>query len=130
MSKYKRTIYHTGTRGHDKKDAVRQRTAPGRDLYRTSRWKEIRTKYLREHRVCVECGKRSKHVDHIRPHRGDERAFFDATNWQPLCHSCHSRKTARHDGAFGNAPGAEAQQGGCDATGEALHRGHPWYEGE
>ncbi|WP_186318376.1 HNH endonuclease, partial [Bacillus pumilus] len=24
------------------------------------------------------------------------------SNWQPLCASCHNRKTAKEDGGFGN----------------------------
>lgn len=33
-------------------------------------------------------------VDHVRPHRGDKRLFWDKSNWQTLCHSCHNRKGA------------------------------------
>ncbi|MCR8827199.1 HNH endonuclease [Photobacterium sp. TY 1-4] len=43
-------------------------------------------------------------VDHITPHKGDRRLFFDQSNWQSLCKSCHSRKTARevfHGGVAG-----------------------------
>jgi 5-methylcytosine-specific restriction protein A len=29
--------------------------------------------------------------------------FWDQSNWQPLCHTCHSKKTAREDGGFGNS---------------------------
>jgi 5-methylcytosine-specific restriction protein A len=29
--------------------------------------------------------------------------FWDSSNWQPLCHECHSSKTAREDGGFGLA---------------------------
>jgi 5-methylcytosine-specific restriction protein A len=32
-------------------------------------------------------------VDHITPHRGDQNLFWDRTNWQPLCQTCHNRKT-------------------------------------
>jgi len=34
-------------------------------------------------------------VDHVIPHRGDQALFWDEEgNWQSLCWSCHSRKTA------------------------------------
>ena len=32
-------------------------------------------------------------VDHIIPHRGDKKLFWDSGNWQSLCHECHSRKS-------------------------------------
>lgn len=40
-------------------------------------------------------------VDHIDPvdGPGDPR-FWDQTNWQALCSSCHSKKTATNDGGF------------------------------
>jgi 5-methylcytosine-specific restriction protein A len=42
-------------------------------------------------------------VDHIVPHRGDERLFWDSVNnWQSLCESCHNRATVLFDGGFGN----------------------------
>ncbi|PAU94052.1 HNH endonuclease, partial [Paracoccus salipaludis] len=41
-------------------------------------------------------------VDHVVPHRGDPERFWDQDGWQPLCASCHSRKTAAEDGGFGN----------------------------
>ena len=36
-------------------------------------------------------------VDHIVPHRGDQKLFWDKSNWQPLCKACHDRKTWRED---------------------------------
>lgn len=42
-------------------------------------------------------------VDHIVPVTGpDDPLFWDQSNWQGLCLTCHSEKTAREDGAFGN----------------------------
>ena len=29
------------------------------------------------------------------PHRGDMKLFWDESNWQPLCESCHNQKTGR-----------------------------------
>ena len=34
-------------------------------------------------------------VDHIVPHKGDLKLFWDRANWQPLCHSCHNRLKAQ-----------------------------------
>lgn len=67
-------------------------------LYHTYRWREMRVAQLTAHpfcRACAEVGirRRAEDVDHIVPHKGDKKIFFDAGNLQSLCHSCHSRKT-------------------------------------
>lgn len=66
-----------------------------------SAWNEARKEYLAANAWCA-CGKAAKVVDHVTPHEGDLRLFWDRRNWQPLCRSCHSRKTASTDGGFGN----------------------------
>jgi 5-methylcytosine-specific restriction protein A len=48
-------------------------------------------------------------VDHIIPHGGDMRLFWNRGNWAALCQSCHSRKTAKQDGGFGNPRGKLAK---------------------
>ena len=63
-----------------------------------SKWRGARLRFLRENPLCTQCRKRGKFtpatvVDHIIPHRGDRRLFWDKNNWQPLCKSCHDRKT-------------------------------------
>lgn len=64
------------------------------------RWQKARKTFLEHHPLCAECQRRgvltpATVVDHIIPHRGDKTLFWDTTNWQPLCKSCHDRKTAR-----------------------------------
>ena len=61
-------------------------------------WRRARKAFLQKHPLCVECGKAGKLtpatvVDHIIPHRGDQRLFWDEHNWQALCKSCHDQKT-------------------------------------
>ena len=61
-------------------------------------WRRARKAFLQKHPLCAECGKAGKLtpatvVDHIIPHRGDKRLFWDEKNWQPLCKSCHDQKT-------------------------------------
>lgn len=72
------------------------------------KWQRLRARILAAHPLCVECEKRgiiklATDVDHIRPHKGDPALMWDEHNLQALCHACHSRKTAREDGGFGNA---------------------------
>lgn len=73
----------------------------------SNKWLSARAAFLTEHPLCVECQRQgiftpATDVDHIIPHKGDQKLFWDRKNWQALCHSCHSRKTAREDGGFGN----------------------------
>ena len=63
-----------------------------------SRWRAARKLYLRKHPLCAACRRANiltpaTVVDHIIPHRGDERLFWDEANWQPLCKPCHDYKT-------------------------------------
>ncbi|MCA8984505.1 MAG: HNH endonuclease [Planctomycetaceae bacterium] len=74
-----------------------------------ARWRKYRAAFLATpaNALCRECRKRGRItpatvVDHIVPHLGDAVVFWDPGNHQPLCHSCHSRKTVREDGGFGN----------------------------
>lgn len=64
------------------------------------RWERARLIFLSKNPLCVVCQERgivsaSREVDHIKPHRGDPALFWDETNWQALCKTCHSRKTMR-----------------------------------
>lgn len=65
-------------------------------------WKKEREIFLAAHPLCEECLKAGKYVkatdvDHVVPHRGDVELFWDKNNWRALCHSCHSKKTAKTD---------------------------------
>ncbi|MEY9097048.1 HNH endonuclease [Paenibacillus sp. RC84] len=71
------------------------------------KWRLARTGFLRKHPLCIHCRNNGRLnaatvVDHIIPHRGDKGLFWDRANWQPLCASCHSIKTVKEDGGFGN----------------------------
>ena len=71
----------------------------GRALYATERWKRAARRHLAAHPLCVDCAElgavtAAAEVDHVVPHRGDRRRFWDRSNWQSLCRTCHSRKTA------------------------------------
>ena len=65
-------------------------------------WRKARDGWLREHPTCVHCLRAGRLVpatvvDHIIPHKGNTELFWDETNWQSLCESCHNRKTASED---------------------------------
>ena len=64
------------------------------------RWEKARMLFLRDHPLCVHCEgvTPATEVDHIIPHRGDMELFWDQSQWQALCKSCHSRKTASESG--------------------------------
>ena len=79
-----------------------RRGSSSKRLY-DSRWQEARREYLHGKR-CT-CGAPAMVIDHIVPHRGDTRLFWDQSNWQPMCGPCHNSKTARQDGGFGNRVG-------------------------
>ncbi|MFA5387699.1 MAG: HNH endonuclease signature motif containing protein, partial [Candidatus Paceibacterota bacterium] len=59
-----------------------------------SRWRKEAKAFLKRNPWCVHClavGLRvqSEQVDHIRPHKGNQRLFWDKSNWQALCKPCH-----------------------------------------
>ena len=67
-----------------------------------SRWQTESKRFLQSHPLCVCCMKQGRYtratvVDHITPHRGDQRLFWDRQNWQPLCKHCHDTKTMTED---------------------------------
>lgn len=63
------------------------------DLYHSARWKREKKVFLESHYWCVWCGAKADTVDHIKAHKGNETLFWDVTNWQAMCHSCHSKKS-------------------------------------
>jgi len=74
--------------------------AAWRKLYNLQWWRRQSREYLIRNPLCVECLSvglvtEARDVDHKDPHRGDMKKFKDRKNWQGLCKSCHSRKTAR-----------------------------------
>ena len=65
-------------------------------------WQKASRQFLQAHPLCEECKQQGKYtkaavVDHVIPHRGDEKLFWDRSNWRALCKRCHDRKTRRED---------------------------------
>ena len=62
--------------------------------------------YLASHPLCVKCSSRNlvtaaTVVDHIVPHQGDMRLFWDTDNHQALCKPCHDSDKAKEEHEVG-----------------------------
>ncbi len=84
--------------GH-KKLAEKYRPNSSKRLY-DSKWRKARTVYLANNPLCKECERKGKtsvatELDHITPHRGDKKLFWDKSNLQGLCNACHVEKTGK-----------------------------------
>ncbi|PKR57611.1 HNH endonuclease [Thalassospira lohafexi] len=71
-----------------------------------SKWQKARDQFLKEHPLCCRCEAvglvtAATVVDHIIPHKGDQKLFWRRSNWQSLCKTHHDQKTATEDGGFG-----------------------------
>jgi 5-methylcytosine-specific restriction protein A len=65
-----------------------------------AKWRKLRVAFLGKNSKCKDCKAPATHVDHIVP-----KKFGGTDSWsnlQALCHRCHSIKTAKSDGGFGN----------------------------
>ena len=87
-----------------KRTLDRQRPSAARRGY-GPRWRRARAAYLARHPLCAACRAHGSLVpativDHVVPHRGDQKLFWDERNWQGLCKLCHDAKTAR-EGRWG-----------------------------
>lgn len=64
------------------------------------KWRKARETWLTKEPLCVSCKAMGRVtpasvVDHITPHRGDSKLFWNTSNWQSLCEKCHNSKTSR-----------------------------------
>lgn len=78
----------------------RGKSSEWHNLYNTQEWKRRSKAFLARYPTCFICGKPAKIADHIQPHRGDLNLFYDESNLQPMCWSCHSRKTFAENNYF------------------------------
>lgn len=85
------------------RDQHRVKQEPWRRWYRIARWQKLRLQiFARDLFTCQMCkrieGDTSQLVcDHVEPHGGCERMFWDETNLQCLCKSCHDGEKQRQD---------------------------------
>ncbi len=102
------TLSHDRYCDKHKKQMAREENEKSSKLY-TYQWRKASKEFLKKHPLCIHCEREGRltpatEVDHIRPHGGDRKLFWNKKNWQPLCKNCHSKKTALEDGGFGNKP--------------------------
>lgn len=86
-------------------------------------WKRLRAEVLASEPLCRMCTARglvvpATDVDHIVDSREDFTDDNSRENLQPLCHECHSLKTAASMG--------KGVSWGCDVNGRPLDPNHPW----
>lgn len=112
------TVDGRNTSTHARND---RKTAAQRGYDR--RWRKAREGFLRRNPLCTKCSARGRVreatvVDHIVPHRGEPRLFWDIGNWQPLCKACHdsTKRIEEHGRIIG-----------CNVDGTPLDPDHHWH---
>lgn len=99
------TTYCPAHTPENKRPDDKERGTASQRGYNT-RWRKYRIAYLAKHPLCAACEQAelltpSTVVDHIKPHKGDSILFWEKSNHQALCKSCHDQKTAREVGFAG-----------------------------
>jgi 5-methylcytosine-specific restriction endonuclease McrA len=94
----------------------RDDTQPWRRWYKTSRWQQLRWSVLvRDCFRCQRCGHVTPSAqlvcDHIKPHRGNAKAFWSGP-FQTLCAECHNSAKQREERAERMAGGRVSPQNG------------------
>ncbi|MBP2315984.1 5-methylcytosine-specific restriction protein A [Azospirillum soli] len=106
-----------------------QRRGGARQRGYTSAWERESKAFLAlpRNRLCAcGCGQRADVVDHKAPHKGDQKLFWDRSNWQPMHHDCHNRKSMGQDrGAWqpGQTRNNVAPEGGGGSEFQAERAG-------
>lgn len=83
---------HMIARDRERKARHDQQRPSARQRGYDGKWQQARAEFLKAHPRCTMCGQPSRVVDHITPHRGDRKLFWQRSNWQALCTPCHSSR--------------------------------------
>jgi 5-methylcytosine-specific restriction protein A len=70
-------------------------------FYYSPAWRALRAAHLMANPRCTHCGGPGHVVDHVVPRRQAPGRALDPSNLSTCCASCHSTKTARTDGGWG-----------------------------
>lgn len=98
-----------------------------RKWYKGKRWRRLRKQVLSEHPMC-QCphckgaNLQANVVDHITPHRGEARLFWNRKNLQSMNKQCHDKYKQSQE------RGGNGFDAGSDEQGLPLNRDHPWHE--
>lgn len=81
-------------------------TKSSRERGYTWAWEKARKRFLQAHPLCCYCERDGRVtvatvVDHMEPHRGDQKLFWDETNWAPMCVAHHSGEKQREEARGG-----------------------------
>ena len=86
--KRKQRPWLQGSQQNSKERLVRNK------FYNTTRWRKLRSMFIKENPLCVECNGIGQVVDHIIPIRlGGEELSWE--NLQTMCHRCHNIKSGK-----------------------------------
>lgn len=87
---------------------IKVNNRPWLKWYKTANWRRLRLSQLAREPLCRFCQSKgiitaADTVDHKTAHRGNMVLFFDKSNLQSLCKSCHSSQKQRLEksGEFG-----------------------------
>jgi 5-methylcytosine-specific restriction protein A len=92
-------------------------------LYGSSRWRKIAKMHLDSSPLCSPCLLSDKEtpgtiVHHKIPHKGNASLFYDSSNLESVCASCHSGIKRIED--------THGYSQACGVDGLPLDSGHPW----
>ncbi len=62
-----------------------------------TKWEEYRKRFLAVNPKCYACNEYAIVVDHLIPHKGDEKLFKKLDNHIQLCVKCHNTVTTKFD---------------------------------
>ena len=63
-------------------------------FYHSTAWRKLRTTFIKQHPLCVECDGVGQVIDHIVPiKQGGESLAWE--NLQTMCHRCHNIKSGK-----------------------------------